>query len=56
VTILPLGLLQVFPAEETLSFDTKIFNTCGPFHLLTNISKENKEISPFLEGGKKDYL
>jgi len=30
-----------------------IFNTCGTFHLLTNTSKENREISPFLEGVKK---
>ncbi len=39
--------------EKRLSLDTNIFNTCVMFHLLTNTSKENKEISPFLEGGKK---
>jgi len=37
--------------EKRLSVDTKIFNTCSTFHLLTNTSKENKEISSFFEGG-----
>ncbi len=60
--ILPLGLLGVFPTvyktqrkirKKRLSLDTKILNTCDRVLLLTNFSKENKEISPFFEGGKK---
>jgi hypothetical protein len=30
-----------------------IFNTCGSFHLLTNTSKENREIFAFLEVGEE---
>ncbi len=39
--------------EKRLSLDTKIFNTCDMFHLLTNTSNEYKEVSPFLEGEKE---
>jgi hypothetical protein len=69
VTILPLGLLGVFPAVwkigkfphflkgaggwggKRLSLDSIIFNTFSMFHLMTNTSKENREISSFLEKG-----